>query len=418
MTQVEISFVPSSDVAVILNTLLDKFERRSEGSQPRSIKVFFNKVTLPTYFSQVDPEPRQIANEQFQTLESQGLLVLRWLPGGKGHLLESVSLVPDLQMPLYQALKRMPAANRRDRLENQLLGERFRFAGDDWRSRAVGNILAQIKAGKSPAPFSLSDAEINEDLLTALAALSNLKEETPYRVFSVHTFNDSKRFNDLKSAILRLAKLGQPEWKRLLPEEVLRELNLVANPGYLLLSGPWELVDEMGQVLSLGEFTPSVGLPAIQAAHLQRVTTHAQTVICIENLTTFHEMSRITLNTNRPALICLMGNPSPACRHLLSCLEKSLPETVPLYVWADLDYGGLNILAQLRQQVSLRCMPYRMDAETLDAFAAFARPLTQNDRRNFERLLIRPYLKDMRPVIAHLLKRGIKSEQEAISTVT
>lgn len=412
----EISFVPSSDVIVILNTLLDKFERRSESSQPRSIKALLSEVALPAYFSQVDPEPRRVANEQLQALEGQGLLALRWLSGERGYLLESVSLLPDRQIPLYQALKRMPAADRRARLENQLLGERFRFAGDDWRNRALRYILAQIKAGKSPAPFSLSDTAYNEDLLTALSALSNLTEETSYRVFSVHTFNDSKRFISLKSAILHLAKLGQPEWKQMLLDEVLRELNLVANPGYLLLSGSWELVDEMGQVLSLNQFIPSVGIPSIQAAHLQRVTTRAQAVICIENLTTFHEMSRISLDKNRPALICLMGNPSPACRHLLFCLEKSLPETHPLYVWADLDYGGLNILDQLRRQVGPRCIPYRMDVETLDAFAAFARPLTQNDRHNFERLLARPYLNDMRPVIAHLLKRGIKLEQEAVST--
>jgi hypothetical protein len=417
VTQVEISFTPSSDVAVLLNALLDIFELRAEGSTHRSIKVHIDEIALPKYFSQVDPEPRQVANEQLQTLESLGLLTLLWLPGEKGHLLETAGLLPGMQAPLYQALKRTPLANRRVRLENQLLGERFRFTEDGWQWRAVGKILAQIKAGKSPAPFSLSDSEFNEDLLTALTALSTLKEETPYRVFSVRTFNDSKRFDNLESGILRLAKLGQPEWKRLLPEEVLRELNLVANPGYLLLAGPWELVDEMGQLLSLGEFSPSVGITAIQAAHLQRVTTHAPAVICIENLTNFHAMSRVLLESNHSALICLMGNPSPACRHLLACLEKSLPETVPIYIWADLDYGGLNILAQLRRKVSPRCMPYRMDAETLDAFAAFARPLTPNDRRNFERLLTRPELKDMQPVINHLIERGIKLEQEAISTM-
>jgi hypothetical protein len=413
--QAEVSFTPSPDVSAVLNALLDRFERRAAGAQPRSIKILFGEVALPTYFSQVDPEPRQVANEQFQKLESQGLVVLGWLAGEKGHLLESARLLPERVGPLYQALKRVPAAHRQARLEDQLLGERFRFGVEDWRYRALSKILAQLKTKKSPAPFSLSDSGFNEDLLTALSALSHLEEETSYRVFSVHTFNDSKRFIDLKSAILRLAKLGQPEWKRLLPEEVLRELNLVANPGYLFLAGPWELVDELGQVLSLDAFIPSVGLPAIQAAHLQRVTTRAEVVICIENLTTFHEMSRLSTGPGRPALICLMGNPSPACRHLLSCLEQSQPEPVPIYVWADLDYGGLNILAQLRQQVSPFCRPYRMDAETLDAFAAFARPLTQNDRRNFARLCSRPDLSDMGPVIAHLLRRGIKLEQEAIS---
>ncbi len=43
---------------------------------------------------------------------------------------------------------------------------------------------------------------------------------------------------------------------------VLRELNLVANPGHLYLSGAWQLVDDAGLLLSLSEFQPSVGVPA------------------------------------------------------------------------------------------------------------------------------------------------------------
>ncbi len=212
-------------------------------------------------------------------------------------------------------------------------------------------------------------------------ALPQLDEETPYRVFSVRVFNDSKRFEDLKSAVVRLARLGQPDWKRMSEEDLLRELNLVANPTYLLLAGLWTLVDAGGQVLSLGEFYPSVGIPAIQAAHIERVSAYASQVICIENLTTFHSVAGSISKDpqmQKTALLCLAGNPSPACRWLLECLSQSLPEDIPLYVWADLDYGGFNILAQLRKLVSPRFRPYLMDAATLNNFAQFARPLDSN----------------------------------------
>jgi len=224
---------------------------------------------------------------------------------------------------------------------------------------------------------------------------------------------NSKRFEDLKPAVVRLARLGRPGWKRLPEDDLLRELNPAANPSYLLLAGPWKLVDTAGQVLSLGEFSPSVGLPAVQAMHVERVLVHAERVVCVENLTTFHTLTREGW-AQTTALLCLAGNPSPACRRLLACPAQSLPAHIPLYAWADLDYGGFNILEQLRREVSERFEPYHMDVNTLDRFAQFARPLTSTDRRNLERLANHAHLKDVHAVIQSLLKRGLKLEQEAI----
>ena len=88
----EITFSPSSDVMVVLNALLDIFERRTSknGTHPRvagrSIKVNLTDISLPAYFSQFDPHARFIANEQFQTLERAGLVKLIWMPGESGHL--------------------------------------------------------------------------------------------------------------------------------------------------------------------------------------------------------------------------------------------------------------------------------------------------------------------------------------------
>jgi hypothetical protein len=333
---------------------------------------------------------------------------LDWLTGETGHLLASITLIPEHAQAVFALLSRTPQSARRARLVDLLLGERFRFKG--WRLRAVQHALAQLQAGKSPAPFSLTDDEFNRDLLTALAALDGVREETPYRVFSVRVFNDSKRFKVMRGAVATLARRNRVEWKGLTTEEVLRELNLVASPSHLYLHGPWRLVDEAGQVMSVGEFHPSVGLPAAQAAGLQRVTVDAPCVICVENPATFYELVRRAPDA---AAICLWGNPSPACRHLLRCL----PEDVLLSVWADLDYGGLSILAQLREQVAgrARAAPHRMDVETLETHAAWARPLTPGDKRNLARLMRRPSLADMQPLIAHMLQRGLKLEQEAVT---
>jgi hypothetical protein len=433
----EISFAPSPDVSVTLNALLDILERRNgtQTAQQRSVKVTLAALPLPGYFSQANPEPRLIANEQFSLLEKQGFLQLTWIPGEAGHLLQSITLpktehgIPSTE--IFQLLSRTPIANNRSRLESLLLADKFRFQ-DDWRARAISYILNQLKAKKSPAPFSLTDSNLNSDLLAALQAVPTLTAEIPFRVFSVRVFNDSKRFEVIKNQLATLARLGNAEWKRIPAQEVLRELNLVANPSYIHFSGNWQLITDNGEILNLSGFTPSIGIPAAQTSALQSV--RADSVLCIENLTTFHQCtqagnvnkdegkhaqadngtlaisSRSEAERTQHALLCTYGNPSPAIRRVL----RLLPQTTSIYLWSDLDYGGFNILSQLRRTVNEQIQTFLMDIETLESNIPRARPLTASDRRNLKRLLLHPDLCDVRPVIEHLLKRGLKLEQEGV----
>jgi hypothetical protein len=409
-----LAFTPTPDVAALLHILLDVYERRG-GAPKQTVRVNLDDVssTLPGYYSQTDPSPRVTANEQLAQLEARELVGLVWQAGQTGHLLDAVTLETGQVEALYALLEREPLSERRRRLHATLLGDRFRL--DGWRRRAVQHSLDQLKAHKSPAPFSLTDEQWNRDLLDALIALPDeeAREEMPYRVFSVRVFNDSKRFEALKGAVARLARRHQLEWRALSAQETLRELGLVANPSHLYLYGPWRLVDAQGQVMSLSEFYPAVGIPTALAARLRQVRVRAARVVCVENLTPFYELVRH--ESQGLAALCLWGNPSPAARHLLRCLAQDLPSDVPLLLWADVDYGGLNILAQLREKVSPRFAPCRMDVETLEAHAHWAHPLSSNDERNLARLKGHPALEDMTPLMDHMLQRGIKLEQEAVA---
>jgi hypothetical protein len=164
--------------------------------------------------------------------------------------------------------------------------------------------------------------------------------------------------------------------------------------------------------MSLAEFYPSVGIPTMLAARVQSVRVDATRVVCVENLASFYELIR---HQGRGiAALCLWGNPSPVTRHLLRVLVQSLPLSIPLQVWADIDYGGLNILAQLRHQVSPRIESYRMDLNTLTTHARWAHPISSTDERNLKRLRNVPALADMIPLIDEMLQQGIKLEQEAV----
>jgi hypothetical protein len=412
-SQMALSFVPTPDVSAIVQILLDVYERRN-GAPRRAVRVNLDDVapTLPSYFDQADPVPRTTANEQLERLQTHGLVHLTWQPGQQNHLLDAVTLSVDHVDQLYDLVARESLFTRRQRLQALLLGDRFQLHG--WRKGAVDRCLSQLKAGKPPTPFNLDDDGWNRDLLAALLALSDdATEEIPYRIFSVRVFNDSKRFEALKGALARLARRHHRQWRALSNRETLRELGLVPNPGHLYLYGPWRLVDAHGQVTSLSEFYPSVGIPTALAAHVKRVQADATRVVCVENLAPFYELVRH--EEQGLAALCLWGNPSPASRHLLRRLVDDLPPGVPLLLWADVDYGGLSILAQLRTQVSPRFAPYRMDRDTLDAHAHWGQPLSSTDERKLAQLRRHPALADVGALIDHMLLKGIKLEQEAVS---
>lgn len=65
-----------------------------------AVKIVLNEIGLPGNYSPIDPEPRQVANEQFQALERAGFLHLFWQSGESGHLLEAAALVDSAEMPL------------------------------------------------------------------------------------------------------------------------------------------------------------------------------------------------------------------------------------------------------------------------------------------------------------------------------
>lgn len=222
-----VPFTPTPDLAVILDHLLDIYERRGEApKQVIRVKLADVAAELDGYYNQTDPLPRLTTNEQLSQLAERELVQLDWLPGQERHLLARVTLQLTGPEQLYSLLNRQPLADQRQRLRELLLGDRFRLEG--WQRRVIEHGLGQLKAHKSPAPFSLADESWNRDLLAVLIALpkEETTEELPYRVFSVRLFNDSKRFETLKESVARLARRFQPVWKDLSPQETLRESTL------------------------------------------------------------------------------------------------------------------------------------------------------------------------------------------------
>ena len=112
-------------VGILLLTRFLIFSRDARLRPRGRLKVRLHEINLPTYFSQQDPEPHMITNQQIQTLADSNLIQPHWLKGEEHHLLESIILPTTPHAPLtkpqelYTLIDRIPISNQRSQLETR-----------------------------------------------------------------------------------------------------------------------------------------------------------------------------------------------------------------------------------------------------------------------------------------------------------
>ena len=134
-------------------------------------------------------------------------------------------------------------------------------------------------------------------------------------------------------------------------------------------------------------------------------TANVKQVITIENLTTYFRWQE-----EDSLLVYLGGYHNGVRRALLKEIYSSYPEAA-YYHFGDIDAGGFEIYRNLRERTGIPFRMYHMDLATLQAHAAYAKHLTENDRK---RLLGMREREDLRGIIDYMLEQDTKLEQECI----
>lgn len=177
----------------------------------------------------------------------------------------------------------------------------------------------------------------------------------PIREASGRLFNDTKRIEKLAGPVDVLLT-GSKDSDPRPAAAVFQEIGLFREEQPVLLAGLVEIARE--RVSSLLD-APYGGFPA---STVLRVASQPNSVMTIENLTTFH--SEAKRRADEPVLlIYTAGMPSPSWRAMYSRLLSSLPRTTPIFHWGDIDEGGFRIAAALAQVASAAgnaLQPWRM----------------------------------------------------------
>ena len=144
----------------------------------------------------------------------------------------------------------------------------------------------QLDNQRSVAPFRLDEPHFNADLFKALGGLAQLQAPLLERTFSVQLFGDSKRFEDLRPAVLAVLRRHSPFAAEYSGDDdsLLRAQQVQRVPEYVLLKGPLTL-EVVGTQLALGPYVDGLSLPATMLRTAQVIDCSARAVITVENTT-------------------------------------------------------------------------------------------------------------------------------------
>ncbi len=381
--------------------LLDRYERPDRDSK-RVVRVRLSEV--PAY----DADTHQAVNAALSDLAQQGLITLRWARHEIDNWLDKVDLNSDQVEVLYRLLKRTPHGDQIAALCGLI---DVQVPTVDWQAQVFSWLRQQLDSHHSVAPFRLAEPQFNADLLKILDGLVQLHAPLLERTFSVQLFGNSKRFEDLRPAVLAVLRRHSPYAAEYSGDDdsLLRAHHVQRVPEYVLLKGPLTL-ELAGIKLALGAYSDGLSLPATTLRTARGIDCPARAVITIENTTSYHEL--IGLQTPEVLHVFTGGFASPTVIALLQAI-RAARAVVPFYHWGDLDVGGLRILLHLRKHLG-EVKALAMDEATLTQYRHLARPLTANDRDGLALLQTQTGLNDCGGVIAALLAADCKLEQEAV----
>jgi hypothetical protein len=207
--------------------------------------------------------------------------------------------------------------------------------------------------------YSPENVQVWLDAIRVLSVARELRESEaialPIREASYRIFRDTKHLEKLAPAVDVLLANDLDAMPRI-GDEVWKEIGLFREEQPIRLAGKITIVRE--RVTSILD----APYAAFAAPSLLQIADVPDYVTSIENLTTFHSEARRLCN-DRCLLIYTGGTPSPAWRAMYMRLLASIPESVPVRHWGDVDEGGFRIaslIAQDAKRVGKILRPWRM----------------------------------------------------------
>lgn len=305
----------------------------ARGGASRKVTLALTASSFPAYLQLARAEDKQTANSEFLAAERAGAVEVEW-DSRAGERAHAVRLVLRDPQALSAYLRVEPRWEEVARARSQLdpLLEAFPVLTD---------VLERWSKGQKVRATTPADAADWADAARVVDyCRTNAGQDVPVRRASAFLFRNSKHIQDIWRLVEVLSSNDlQPSQNEF--EDVLANVGLVRFPPTFLISCDGQIRGSAGSVAVVG---PYLGFAPAQ---VQQVTlsSEAQVLLSVENLTTFHELA-----AKRPpgaVLLYTAGMPAQSWSAAYGRALRSLPESCRCVHWGDIDAGGFRIAAHL-----------------------------------------------------------------------
>ena len=380
----------------ILNVLIDKYEGSKSFIGTNQVNQSFTcklDQLFPKYKDDSEYDLFCAVNESVDALVEEGFVTVKKL---KNRVIQSVTLNLEDINKVYEYLGRTPKSAIVIDLKKILIAYKdCNVILSVYCSRQ----LERLAENKSVEFFD-DDFYIYESILKIVSKITEVKNETFERDFSIQVLGDSKAFEKIRSKVVSfLYEYGDFPDK----ETLLADLNIVKNPGHVYFKGKGKLTI-CGQQIDFSKMPGDMAISSEMLKNVDSVTVFGDVVITIENLTTFN-----AFNCEKSFAIYLGGYHNTSRRNFIKKVYEQNSDKQYLH-FGDIDAGGIHILKHLRAKTNIQFLPYKMDVETLSANMGSWKKLTDNDIKRLRKIED----KEFQGLIDYMLSNNCKLEQEAI----
>ena len=298
-----------------------------------------------------------------------------------------------------------------------MFGEYLERINTAWIADYLSRQISEITERSKPIEKWQSDMMLVRNILKALDEIDRLISSISMRAFSIRLFADSKFFEkNIKKYIVDIASKNEPELEAM---DELSEREILAQIGIIMMPEIFEFCGDMTIGFADGEVDYSpirsgscITSDSVKDIRYITLDSRISKILFIENKTNY---SQYCLNSKLSDELVIYhgGFYSPAhgvfFRFIADAAKKN---DVPVFFWADIDYGGFRMFIRLRDNIIPALKPLNMDTE---AFSSHSEKLLgRNDKyihKTLE-LLTDPDYECFYDVINMIAKRKGTVEQE------
>ncbi len=343
----------------ILNDLIDKYENSKHYSDGTS---FTKRVII--YCRDLIDVTDSDRNAQFLSdiaeLKAKNFVDCDW--ERKNLVVNRIWLILDNVNSVYAFLGRK---SRNDTV-NEVLEEiesLSKSIDTDWIREYLISQFDNIREKNKLTGIWKSDVNLIRDILAALREIDRLDgKSVSMRTFSINLYSDSKYFErNVKKYIADIAGKYEPdlrEAEEVSEREILQQLGIVMMPEIFEFCGNLIIKFKDGTVdfspIKNGSCISGDCVEEIQSAKIIGVSR----IIFIENKTNYSEYCLKSRNSDE-LVIFHGGFYSPNRGDFFKIIHNAAAD-IPIYFWADIDYGGFKMFVRLKNNIIPKLQPMNM----------------------------------------------------------